>query len=65
MHDRLGQSLKKGDVVIVVAKIKELYATEEYCNVQLETLDGRRPDGQKESIGAINTGVLLKVADGA
>ncbi len=30
----------------------------DYCNVSLQTVTGRRPDGAKEQIRAINTGVL-------
>lgn len=58
MHDRNGTELKKGDIVLIPAVITELYATELFCNVSVRTVDGRRPDGVKESIGAINTGVL-------
>ena len=55
----MGCPLKVGDTVLVLAKITELYDTEEYCNVGLESVLGRRPDGAVESIGAINTGVLV------
>lgn len=61
MHDRNGQLLAKGDKVIVEAVITDLSATEDYCNVTLETVYGRRPDGAKEHIHAINTGVVEKV----
>lgn len=61
MHDRCGNPLAKGDKVIIEAVITELYPTEDYCNVQLQTLHGRRPDGQKETIYSINTAVLDKV----
>lgn len=60
MHDRFGQELQLGDVVLVPAVVKGLYPTEGFCNVQLESLFGRRPDGNKETIYAINTGVLVK-----
>lgn len=59
MHDRNGTPLKKGDIVTITAEITDLYATEEYCNVSLKTVDGRRPDGSKETIGAINTAVMV------
>jgi len=59
MHDKNGTPLKKGDVVLITAVITDLSATEEYCNVSLETVHGRRPDGQKEKVYAINTGVLV------
>jgi hypothetical protein len=58
MHDRNGTPLKKGDIVTITAEITELNGTPDYCNVSLRTVAGRRPDGEKEHIGAINTGVL-------
>ena len=60
MHDAKGRPLKVGDIVLVPAKITELYPTEDYCNVSAESVFGRRPDGAKERFGAINTGVMLR-----
>jgi hypothetical protein len=59
-HDVKNQVLQVGDRVLIPAIIKELHAGEDYCNVTLETEHGRRPDGLKEQIYAINTGVLVK-----
>jgi len=59
MHDRNGTLLKNGDVVTVKAVVTNLSTEEGYCNVQLLTVDGRRPDGQKETIYAINTAVTV------
>lgn len=64
MHDRIGRELKVGDTVVIFATITELHATDDYCNVSMKTVYGRRPDGMKESICAINTNVLLKATDG-
>ena len=61
MHDANGTKLEKGDRVIVEAIITELSTMEEFCNVSLETVLGRRPDGNKERICAINTGVIVKI----
>lgn len=61
MHDRSGRLLKKGDKVTISAVITDVSETENFCNVSLETEFGRRPDGQKERISAINTAVLDKV----
>lgn len=61
MHDMMNQPLKVGDTVLIPAKIVELQPFENLCNVSVETLHGRRPDGMKEKIWAINTGVMLKV----
>lgn len=59
MHDRNGTPLQTGDVVLVPARITQLNAGEDFCNVTIETLHGRRPDGNKETMSAINTGVLV------
>lgn len=61
MHDRTGKPLKTGDKVTVLATIRDLYATEEFCNVDIVTDYGRRPDGKPETISAINTAVLDKI----
>jgi hypothetical protein len=59
MHDANGTPLQKGDVVFIPAVITDLQATEDYCNVSLESVLGRRPDGSKERFSAINTGVMV------
>jgi len=60
MHDALGRELKIGDYVLIPARITDLSPGEDYCNVSVETISGRRPDGNKEKISAINTGVLYR-----
>lgn len=64
MHDAKGRELKVGDIVLIPAKITELYATEDYCNVSAKSVFGRRPDFQLEHFGAINTGVMLRANAG-
>jgi hypothetical protein len=59
MHDRNGTPLKVGDVVLLPGRITQLSeGTADYCNVSVESLEGRRPDGAKETL-CINTGVLV------
>lgn len=60
MHDARGRELKIGDVVMIPARITGTSATEDYCNVSVESLLGRRPDGAKERFSAFNTGVVLR-----
>ena len=60
MHDANGTILKRGDTVLIPAVITELHPTEDFCNVSLETVLGRRPDGDKERFSAINTAVTVK-----
>jgi hypothetical protein len=64
MHDAKGRPLQPGDTVLIPATIKEVYPTEDYCNVSASSILGRRPDGQKETFGAINTGVMLRANEG-
>lgn len=59
-HDVNNKELKVGDRVLIPAVVTHIDAGEDYCNVSLETVHGRRPDGLKECISAINTGVLEK-----
>ena len=63
MHDVNGTPLKVGDKVMIEAIIKDLQPCENYGNVSVETTLRRRPDGDKETIGAINTAVMVKVRD--
>lgn len=60
MHDAKGRELKVGDRILIPAVITQLSPTEDYCNVSAASTFGRRPDGQKETFGAINTGVMLR-----
>ena len=64
MHDAKGRVLTAGDVVLIPAVIKELYPTEDYCNVSAVSVLGRRPDGANEVFGAINTAVMLRANPG-
>ena len=57
-HDNSNRKLQVGDEVIVKFVIKSLAEGEEFCNVTLETVRGRRPDGAKETWSAVNTGVV-------
>jgi hypothetical protein len=64
MHDAKGRPLKVGDTVLIPVKVTQLSEGEDYCNVSAMSIYGRRPDGAKESFGAINTGVMLRANDG-
>lgn len=59
MHDKNGHPLNVGDTVIILAKITQVSATPDFCNVYVETVYGRRPDDKKENISGINTGVMV------
>lgn len=65
MHDAKNRPLKVGDRVLIPARVTELSAGNDFCNVTVESAIGRRPDGVREKVSAINTGVLLRSnADG-
>lgn len=59
MHDMNGTPLKVGDTVNIPCVITQLSPSEDYCNVSLETVQGRRPDNQPERLSGINTGVMV------
>lgn len=64
MHDHKGRALKVGDHVLISANVTEISATRDYCNVTVESVLGRLPDGAKERISAINTNVLARANKG-
>lgn len=60
MHDANGTPLQKGDRVLIPCVITSLSPCETFCNVDVRTELGRRPDGQFNTFSAINTGQLIK-----
>lgn len=62
MHDARGKALKVGDLVLIPAVVTTVQAFDDFCNVTVTSQIGRRPDGMKETIHAINTGVLVKIS---
>lgn len=60
-HDCKGNILNPGDVVLVPFKIKDVHQTEDYCNVNLETVATMGPEHKfHTSLSAINTKMMLK-----
>lgn len=59
MHDLNGTKLSVGDLVLIPAEIISLGESEDYCNIGVETVFGRRPDGEKTIIYSINTGTVI------
>lgn len=64
MHDANGTPLKPGDKVLIPAVVVAVSPGPDYCNVTLKTTLGRKPDGQQETLSAINTAQLVKVSGG-
>lgn len=60
MHDANGTPLQKGDRVLIPCVITQLSPCETFCNVDVRTELGRRPDGQVNTFSAINTAQLIK-----
>lgn len=61
MHDSNGTPLQVGDVVAIYGTITACFPTDDYCNVTVETVHGRRPDRDKSQIGALNTAQVTLV----
>lgn len=60
-HDAVGNLLQAGDEVILRGVVIEVQPSDEYCNITIESVFGRKPDGMKERVSAINAAVLEKV----
>lgn len=58
-HDRFGHKLREGDVVLLPMVVKEVYETDDYCNLLLDSVFGRKPDDQPERLSSINSNVVI------
>ena len=52
-HDSRGQIVKKGDTVVIEFVVKNVWATETACNVELEAID-RNDTGECKPIVSCN-----------
>lgn len=59
-HDRNGAVVRKGDQVLVFCTVKEVQAGDEYCNVQLETVEPMYPGEYKTGI-TLNAKQVVRV----
>lgn len=59
-HDKNGQLLQDGDMVVVRCVVKSVQAHEEYCNVTLETVEPMYPSDRKDTI-TVNAKQVEKV----
>jgi hypothetical protein len=58
MHDRNGTPLRVGDIVTLEMVITQVHPGADFCNVTAQSVDGRKPDGLKESFCG-NSAVLV------
>lgn len=49
-HDKRGEELHVGDVVMVPCIVKAIHLTADYCNVDLETKEGMPPSMETRTI---------------
>jgi hypothetical protein len=59
-HDRKGKLLEVGDEVSIPCRITAIHSNPDYCNVQVETIEGMHPEGHKSTF-SLNTGQVEKV----
>lgn len=62
-HDKNGQVLSIGDTVLIEAKVKNVYTGDEYCNVELETVEVMYPGENKSGITLNAKQVTKKAAE--
>jgi hypothetical protein len=63
MHDAKKRELKVGDTVLIPCRVREVQAQDNHCNVTVDTLGGRIPDGQTECV-TLNTAQLYRANQG-
>lgn len=62
-HDKNDQEISKGDRVTIEFIVKDVYTSEDHCNLSLESVEGMPPGGHKTTLSAINTRQTVKVPD--
>jgi polynucleotide 5'-kinase involved in rRNA processing len=61
-HSKSGKPLQIGDRVSIECIVKQIYAGEDFYNVNLESVEGAQAGGVKESI-TLNTAVVEKIEE--
>lgn len=65
MHDCKGRELKVGDTVLVPCVVKQTVATEDFCNVTVETIAGMPPEHKSlTTVSALNTRQVIRANAG-
>lgn len=49
-HDKNGQLLEVGDMVLIRCTVSEVYATHEFCNVQVRPVEPMYPSNRHDAI---------------
>jgi hypothetical protein len=60
MHDRNGTALKIGDTVSIEYVITSVSPGPDFCNISAQSVEGRRPDGYKESFSGNSAVAVLQ-----
>jgi hypothetical protein len=63
-HDKNGNSLEVGDHIIIEGIISQVFTGEEYCNINVETLEPMFP-GTNKSLLTLNAKQVKRVVNGA
>jgi hypothetical protein len=64
-HDAKGRELHRGDIVMVPFKVRSVSATENHCNLELETVATMPPEHTyKPNMSAMNTRMALRANPG-
>lgn len=58
-HDKSGVEVKVGDIVMIPCRVKAVHMTEDYCNVDLVTLEVMPPSTMPSTF-TLNTKQIIK-----
>ncbi len=48
-HDRNGDEIQEGDIVMLECVVDKVYPQADFCNVTLKSVAARKPDGIQET----------------
>lgn len=63
-HDKKGNPLRTGDVVAVRFTVRDVFPSEDYCNLNLETVEPMYP-GEHRIALTLNTRQVERIEEGA
>lgn len=60
-HDRDGSLLEPGDRVTMEFVVKAVFAGEDFCNINMDSVEPLHPNTDKTHLGAVNSRQVVKV----
>lgn len=62
-HDKNGSLIEIGDIVNIPCLVKSIQATDDYCNLTVETTEKMLPENKYTNTYTLNSKMVEKVRD--